>query len=536
MRVFKNKILKSFKGKDKKDDADVNYSLLPQPNGNFLSSTDFLSSLDLLCEGEIEGFVNPNGTIVNGIDVLQAVYLNDVPVLEVESFSSPKTKSLVDETPPVIIIVGDNPQVIDLGEGESFVDAGAFADGGETITTISNVNDQVLGSYTVTYSATDLAGNTGTAIRVVNVIESVAPVITILGSNPLTIQTGTVYTDAGATSDGGETITVINDQIDTSVVNIHQVIYSATDANGNTGTAIRIVNVIDTVPPVITISGDNPLEILRDSTYNDAGATADGQEQIFINSTVNTSAEGTYTVTYSATDGAGNTGTATRTVHVIGSYDIAVFGFNANSATNSNNLIYDSQANQWTWTNDSGTTFGLSKNTNNKWEILYNPSSPVSSVGFRTYSTYTSDIPPYIPWSDWQPQTTANHAIWYQGFLIRSPQYPESSYYLQGFQFGTHVIDGTYSFSAGNESEIEYVNPNNGYKLYLRMAAGQVGQNWSFLSPLGYEWQLYAGSSKLFWSDRLNVTNDTDKIFDPSVGGFTNTATFGTNKTIGTIS
>jgi len=50
MRVFKNRLLKSFKGKGgSKDDADVNYSLLNQPEGNILRSTDFLSSLDLLC-------------------------------------------------------------------------------------------------------------------------------------------------------------------------------------------------------------------------------------------------------------------------------------------------------------------------------------------------------------------------------------------------------------------------------------------------------------------------------------------------------
>lgn len=85
MRVFKNRLLKSFKGKGgSKSDADVNYSLLNQPRGNLLRSTDFLNSLDLLCEGEIGGFVNPAGHFVEGVDVLQAIYLDDVPVLEVQ--------------------------------------------------------------------------------------------------------------------------------------------------------------------------------------------------------------------------------------------------------------------------------------------------------------------------------------------------------------------------------------------------------------------------------------------------------------------
>ena len=53
------------------------------------------------------------------------------------------------------------------------------------------------------------------------------------------------------------------------------------------------------------------------STWTDAGATADGGETVTSSGTVDTSTVGTYTITYSATDAAGNTGTATRTVTVV---------------------------------------------------------------------------------------------------------------------------------------------------------------------------------------------------------------------------
>ena len=52
------------------------------------------------------------------------------------------------------------------------------------------------------------------------------------------------------------------------------------------------------------------------STWTDAGATSNGGETVAVSGTVDTNFAGTYTVTYSATDGAGNTGTATRTVTV----------------------------------------------------------------------------------------------------------------------------------------------------------------------------------------------------------------------------
>ena len=64
-------------------------------------------------------------------------------------------------------------------------------------------------TYTITYSATDAAGNTGTATRTVNVVDTTAPVITIIGDNPVTVEQGSSYVDAGATADGGETVTTL---------------------------------------------------------------------------------------------------------------------------------------------------------------------------------------------------------------------------------------------------------------------------------------------------------------------------------------
>ena len=80
----------------------------------------------------------------------------------------------------------------------------------------------------------------------------------------------------------------------------------------------------DTTAPVITLVGANPLTINLQSTYVDPGATATDNEdgtissgQIIVDaSDVNEDKEGTYTVSYSVTDAAGNSGTATRTVIV----------------------------------------------------------------------------------------------------------------------------------------------------------------------------------------------------------------------------
>ena len=88
----------------------------------------------------------------------------------------------------------------------------------------------------------------------------------------------------------------------------------------------------DTEAPTISINGNNPATINVGDNYVDLGAsisdnvdqnlgysasvdggTATTDDQVVID----TSASGTHTIEYSATDAAGNTGTATRTVDVV---------------------------------------------------------------------------------------------------------------------------------------------------------------------------------------------------------------------------
>ena len=220
----------------------------------------------------------------------------------------------VDEIPPIINVLGDNPATVEMGS--TYTDAGATADGGETVTPSGTVETSTVGTYTITYSATDAEGNTGTATRTVTVVDTTAPIINVLGDNPATVEMGSTYTDAGATADGGETVTP-SGTVETSTVGTYTITYSATDAEGNTGTATRTVTVVDTTAPIINVLGDNPATVEMGSTYTDAGATADGGETVTPSGTVETSTVGTYTITYSATDAEGNTGTATRTVTVV---------------------------------------------------------------------------------------------------------------------------------------------------------------------------------------------------------------------------
>ena len=178
-----------------------------------------------------------------------------------------------DTTPPVITLIGGASITVELGG--TFSDPGATADTGETVTASGSVNTSQVGSYQITYSATDSSGNIGTATRTVNVVDTTNPVVTVTGANPATVELGATYTDAGATATDLAAVTVTTSgTVNTDAVGSYTLTYTATDASGNSATATRTVNVVDTTAPVVTVTGDNPATVELGATYTDAGATA----------------------------------------------------------------------------------------------------------------------------------------------------------------------------------------------------------------------------------------------------------------------
>ena len=98
------------------------------------------------------------------------------------------------------------------------------------------------------------AGNTGAPVSP----DHSPPVITLLGANPATVEVGQVYTDAGATAfdtiDGNLTANIVtSNPVVTTAKASFTVTYNVKDRSGNAAAQVtRIVNVVDTVPPVIT--------------------------------------------------------------------------------------------------------------------------------------------------------------------------------------------------------------------------------------------------------------------------------------------
>lgn len=153
-----------------------------------------------------------------------------------------------------------------------------------------------------------------------------APILQLTGSNPQTVECCGSFVDPGATAfdiDFGDLTSAIavTGSVDAHTVGAYALTYTVSSPYTTT-TVTRTVNVVDTTPPALTLAGANPMTVELGSFFVDPGATAsdtcagDLSNWILVSGAVNTSAVGTYQVTYTVSDGY-NTTAVTRFVNVV---------------------------------------------------------------------------------------------------------------------------------------------------------------------------------------------------------------------------
>ena len=138
------------------------------------------------------------------------------------------------------------------------------------------VDTNVPGTYVLTYHVTNSIGNVNTTTRTVLVVDTTAPLVTLLGSNPIVLAAGAPFVDPGATASDICAGDLTGSIVVTGAVNVHVIgsytlTYSATDSDGNTGAASRAVWVTD-VPSVSGLSASfvatNPITGIREAALN----------------------------------------------------------------------------------------------------------------------------------------------------------------------------------------------------------------------------------------------------------------------------
>ena len=167
------------------------------------------------------------------------------------SDSSPE-QPIEDTLAPVITITGGTP--VNVDHNGSYADEGATAtdnvDGTVSVTsdaTVDSVNTTTVGSYEISYTATDAAGNEASVTRTINVVDNTAPVITVTGDTAITVFQNSTYVDQDATATDAVDATVdvaTSGAVNTAVTGDYELTYTATDAAGNESTAVRTITVI----------------------------------------------------------------------------------------------------------------------------------------------------------------------------------------------------------------------------------------------------------------------------------------------------
>jgi hypothetical protein len=240
---------------------------------------------------------------------------------------------VVDTTAPAVTLLGDATMTVECHG--TFTDPGATANdacaGALAVTTTGTVNVNTPGNYVLTYTATDPAGNAGTATRTVTVVDTTAPAVTLLGDATMTVECHGTFTDPGATANdvcAGSLSASVSGTVDAETPGTYTLTYAATDPAGNTGSATRTVTVQDTTPPSLAcpepslvVAGVNcqaELPDLRTGTVVSDSCSATANIIITQQPEPGTVlAVGAYTVILTASDAAGNRASCTTTVTVV---------------------------------------------------------------------------------------------------------------------------------------------------------------------------------------------------------------------------
>ncbi len=185
-----------------------------------------------------------------------------------------------------------------------------------------------LGTFVVTWTATDAAGNTGTATQNITIGDTTPPPgditppvvtppadISVPATGPLT----PVAIGTATATDAVGVVSISSDAPASFPVGTFVVTWTATDAAGNAGTATQSISVEDATPPVVTAPADitvpatGPLTPVAIGTATATDAV--GVVSIFSDAPASFPV-GTTVVTWTATDAAGNAGTATQSITI----------------------------------------------------------------------------------------------------------------------------------------------------------------------------------------------------------------------------
>ena len=192
----------------------------------------------------------------------------------------------------------------------------------------SDLDCQAAGVYSINFDLEDASGNKAeTKTRtIIVVLDRTGPVVTLQGSDTMTVEQCGTFTDPGAVAndavDGDLTSAIkVIGTVDPAIVGDYNIVYSAKDAQGNETVVNRLVRVRDTQKPGIfrlsnRITDGMNINVQINQAFVDeiyAQDPCNGNIQLFrnpgYNGVVNNQERATYPIVYNAADPSGNKAT-----------------------------------------------------------------------------------------------------------------------------------------------------------------------------------------------------------------------------------
>lgn len=181
-----------------------------------------------------------------------------------------------------------------------------------------SVNEQKLGKYVLDYR-TDFLGMEAEALRVVRVVDTISPVITLVPDEE-DLEAAPEYREAGFSAydnhDGDITSLVVRR------VEEGKVTYQVTDSSGNPASAERQIPIFDQAPPELTLIGGDRVELPMGLEFADPGYVAIDKKDGDLTDRVTVTIDhpyvrylpDSYQLTYQVADSDGRQSTVSRTL------------------------------------------------------------------------------------------------------------------------------------------------------------------------------------------------------------------------------
>ena len=299
-----------------------------------------------------------------------------------EQFITRKLEITINLIPPTMILIGaDNinlPRRInysDLGVtstsyyGSSLttyiisIGSNILPLGTPISTTILLTSSLALGTYIITYNATDSVGNTQSITRTLNiVINSILPTMRLVGAASINMKKNNTYSDFGITSTSyyGDILTTYIISVGSNILSpkilvstttttpipmtsslaagVYIITYNSTDSDTNLQTITRTLEItLELIPPTMSLIGATSINMKKNNIYSDLGINSVSYygdiltsyiisigsnilspKQLVTTPITMTSslAAGIYTITYNSTDSANIVQTITRRLEI----------------------------------------------------------------------------------------------------------------------------------------------------------------------------------------------------------------------------